>query len=243
MVPRSDVIHGVLAGITIAIGYLIGAALAALARLMEIGPAEEHASGRIRRVCFALAAGLVAYGLWVLPDWANSARAAMQMSPVDTVHRLLVAVLSAIVALVLIVLGRIFRRAAIITANVLSVILPVRVALILGLATAFALFWSIRSGVLLRGIVDGLDMGYAQLVSLLPPEPAPPDDPLKSGGLGSLADWQSLGGRGAPSCRHRPVAPRSPPSARRQALNLSASMSSSIRQRMRHRARRWPWPN
>ena len=196
MVPRSDLIQGVLAGIAVSCGYLIGATLAALVRLLEIGTAGVHGNRRIRQAGFTLAAALVAYGLWVLPDWANSARAAMQMPPVDRVHRLLVALLAAGVALVLVMLGRIFRRAAIIAANVLGVILPVRVALIFGLSVASALFWSIGSGVLLRGIVDGLDRAYAQVDGLIPPESGPPDDPLKSVGPASRVGWHTLGAQG-----------------------------------------------
>lgn len=74
MVPRSDLIQGILAGIAVSCGYLIGAALAALARLLQIGQAGFRNDRRIRQVGVTLAAGLVAYGLWVLPDWANSAR-------------------------------------------------------------------------------------------------------------------------------------------------------------------------
>lgn len=196
MVPRSDLIQGILAGVAVSFGYLIGAGFAAFARLLEIGKAGLRNDSRIRQAGFSLAAGLVAYGLWVLPDWANSARAAMQMPPVDTVHRLFVAVLSGSVAVVLVLLGRIFRRAAIVAANVLGVILPVRVALIFGLGAAFFLFWSIGSGVLLRGIVDGMDKAYAQLDALIPPDSAPPDDPLTSGSASSLVSWQSLGAQG-----------------------------------------------
>ena len=196
MVPRSDLIQGVLAGIAVAFGYLIGAGLAALARWLQIGPADVRKGRGIRRAGFTLAAALVAYGLWILPDWANSARAAMQMPPVDTVHRLLITLLTAGVALPLVLLGRIFRRATIIAANLLGLILPVRVALIFGLGLACALFWSIGSGVLVRGIVDGLDRAYAQLDELIPPGSMPPGDPLKSGAAGSHVDWVSLGAQG-----------------------------------------------
>lgn len=196
MVPRSDLIQGVLAGVAVACGYLIGAGLVALARLFEIGQAGFRRGRRIRQVGFTLAAGWVAYGLWIMPDWANSARAAMQIPPVDTVHRLFVVALTASVAVILILLGRIFRRATVVAANVLGVVLPVRVALVFGLGAAFFLFWSIGSGVLLRGIVDGLDKAYAQLDALIPPDSAPPDDPLKSGSAGSLVSWQSLGAQG-----------------------------------------------
>ena len=196
MVPRSDLIQGILAGVAVAFGYFIGAGLAALARLLEIGRARFRNERRIRQLGFTFAAGLVAYGLWIMPDWANSARAAMHMPLVDTVHRLFVVALTASVAVILIILGRIFRRATIVAANMLGVILPVRVALIFGLGAAFLLFWSIGSGVLVRGVVDGMDEAYAQLDALIPAGSMPPDDPLKSGGPGSLVIWDSLGAQG-----------------------------------------------
>ncbi|MGR3686909.1 MAG: alpha/beta hydrolase [Paracoccaceae bacterium] len=199
MVPRSELGQGILAGFAVSFGYWIGAGLAALARMLGAGEDTAQDGAKARAIGFAdfgLAVGLVAYGLWFLPTWANSARAAMQLPPVETVHRLFVLMLTMSVGLVLVMLGRVFRRAAIIAANVLLVILPVRVALILGLVLASGLFWSIGSGVLVRGAVDGMDAAYAQMDALIPPGSVPPDDPLKSGGLGSHVRWDSLGAQG-----------------------------------------------
>lgn len=105
---RSNLFQGFLVGITSSLGYLAGAGLAALARLHEIGKTGFHDKRRIRRAGFTLVAGLAAYGMGVLPDWANSARVLMQVPPVDTVHCLFVALLTASVALALVMTGRIF---------------------------------------------------------------------------------------------------------------------------------------
>lgn len=196
MIPRTELVQGALAGIGFAAGYAAGAGIAATARLLEFRPASAPIRTAIRRAAFGLAAGLSLYGLAELTEWQNSTRSAMLMPPLEGFQTLFVAVLAIGAALLLVLLGRIFRRAAILFTNALLVILPVRAALLLGLFLASVLFWSIGSGILVRGMVDGLDASYAQFDRFIPADSVPPRDQTKSGGPGSAVTWNSLGAKG-----------------------------------------------
>lgn len=204
MIPRTEVVQGALAGIGFAVGYAAGTGIIATARLLELQPAGAPIWKAIRKAVFGLAAGVSLCGLAELPGWQNSTRAAMLMAPLESFHTFYVALLAIAVAVAIIFLGRIFRRAAILITNALLVILPARAAFLLGLLLTSILFWSIGSGILVRGVVDGLDASYAQFDRFIPADSVSPRDEAKSGGPGSLVTWNSLGAKGRDFVMARP---------------------------------------
>lgn len=196
MVPRNELIQGGVAGLSFAIGYGIAAITIWVGRILEL--VGEGTSSPARRLWLGagVAAAIAFAGLMKVAEWQNGVRLVMEMPPLEEFRVVVVAGVALFVAVLLILLGRLFRRAWLILARLLLIVLPVRAALLAGLVVASALFWSVGSGVLVRGVVDFLDKSYAQLDALIPADTAPPESALKSGSAASMISWESLGARG-----------------------------------------------
>lgn len=205
MVPRSELLQGVVAGLSFAIGYGVAAAMVWLGRILELVEDPLPAASRRMWLGVGIAVAIMLFGLMQVTEWQNGVRRAMQMPPLAEFRTLMVAGVAWVVAILVILLGRVFRRAWIIFARLMMIALPVRAALLAGLVAASFLFWSIGSGVLLRALVNGLDASYASLDALIPANAAPPDSALKSGSAASLVAWTSLGAQGR---EHMLVPPR-----------------------------------
>ena len=193
LIPRSGVLQGAVAGLSFALVYGLVAGLIALWRWL--GLAGWH-NPRLRWLTWTATLAILAYGLARATGWQNAVRQAVQMAPVETARPLIIAATGLAAVGVLLLLGRLFRLAAVIAANRLARLVPPRVAITLGTAIAAWLFWAIGNGLLLQGALRTMDAGYAAVDALIPPGEMPPGDPLKSGSAASLASWQSLGAAG-----------------------------------------------
>jgi len=193
LIPRSGLLQGAVAGVGFALVY--GLVAGAVALWLWLGlPARQ--GRRLRLAANAVAGAVLIYGLMRVTGWQNAVRLAVEMPAVETARPVIIAGTGLAVAGVLILLGRLFRRAAVIAANRSARVVPPRVALVLGMATAAALFWTVGNGLLLQGALRAMDAGYAAVDALIPPGDQPPADPLKSGAAASLVSWQSLGAAG-----------------------------------------------
>lgn len=153
-------------------------------------------SRRLGWLAVAIAAVIMLYGLARATGWQNAVYAAVGMGPAESARPLIIVGVSVVVAALLILIGRVFRRVGVIAANRLAILLPPRVALPGGFIAAAALFWRVGSGVLLDRALQGMDRIYQQIDALIPPDQAAPTDPLKSGSPPSLIGWQGLGAQG-----------------------------------------------
>ncbi|MEH7829898.1 alpha/beta hydrolase [Gemmobacter denitrificans] len=196
LVPRTELLQGVVSGLSFALGYGFAAAILWCLRMLELVKQGQPIHLRDMWVRLALTVFLIVAGLMQVTDWQNGVRQAMQMPPLEDYRTLLVAAVALAVATILLLLGRIFRRAWLIFARMMTIALPVRAALLMGFVVASVLFWSIGSGVLGRGLINMLDASYARLDALIPTETSPPASALKSGTAGSLVSWSSLGAQG-----------------------------------------------
>ena len=133
---------------------------------------------------------------WRAAEWQNSIRERVDMPPVHSGHPLEVMAIAAVVALVLILLGRLFLWVAGVVRRRLARHVPERISKFVGLVVAVALFWGIVDGVLLRGFFNAADDLFATRDALLEPEYPAPTDPLGTGSAGSLVDWEALGRAG-----------------------------------------------
>lgn len=193
LIPRTGLLQGVVAGLSLAVVY--GVAAAAVSVWVWLGlPASRRVwPGRLFPM---LALAVAGWGLSQATGWQNAVHSAVGLPPVETARPLVIAAVGALVALVLILLGRLVRRAAVVVANRLAPVLPPRVALLGGVLAAAGLVWMLGSGVLLDGGLRGLDGIYRGIDALVPPDVQPPEDPLKTGGPGSLVEWDGIGAEG-----------------------------------------------
>lgn len=193
LIPRSGLLQGAVAGISFALVYGLIAGGVALWLWLGLPGRRDR---RLVLVAYAVALAILAYGLARVTGWQNAVREAVEMAPVETARPLIIAVTGLAVAALLILIGRVFRRAVVIAANWLALWVPPRVAITLGTVIAAWLFWAIGNGVILHGVLRTMDTGYAAVDALIPPGDLAPQDPLKSGSAASLASWQSLGAAG-----------------------------------------------
>nr|WP_240904382.1 alpha/beta-hydrolase family protein [Rhodobacter sp. SGA-6-6] len=196
LVPRGPLVQGVLSGISLAAGYGVGLAAGLLWRLLQL-PAPR---GRWMRRTWAAVGGLcllgAAWSLALASEWQNGLRALMDMPPVDDLRPLGILALSLAVFLILLWLARGVRLLAQVLAGQLARVLPGPQAAVLGIAATALIVWNIANGVIVHEAMKVLDASYAAYDALLEESSPRPADPLKSGGPGSLLDWEGLGRAG-----------------------------------------------
>jgi uncharacterized membrane protein len=196
MIPRPGILQGIEAGLAFTLLYGVGTGASALWSWLQLPVSGARVSNAFRRTSILLCLALLGYGLVRETDWQNAIRRAMDMPAVPAGLPVLIAIVSALVALFLIGVARLFNTSAMLISARLAKLVPRRVALLVGFGIAAALFWTIGNGLLLRTALHGLDSSYRRIDALLPAELATPEDPSKSGSSKSFVSWASLGAQG-----------------------------------------------
>ncbi len=189
LLPRPAVLQGALAGISFAVGYLLGAALwVLLRRLLRRGGSVPP----FRRVWwlvygalwFAAVAGLSALAL----GWQNEVRSLVEMPPLDGIDLSAFLLAFVLVAALLLVAGKatfaMFRR------------LGRRIGPILS-AVASAVVVTVVVGGLILAAMSGIDRIYLDRNGLPDAEVVEPGSDFRSAGDVSPIEWDSLGRHGA----------------------------------------------
>jgi len=194
LAPRPPVLLGALAGASFAMGYLLGLCLLNLWRYVGL-PAGRPASRVIQGA--ATLCGIVAAAyLWLAIDWQNDVRAVLMMEPISRWHLIETAGVAIIVFALLFVIGiavrEIFRRAT----QLLDRFLPRRMAVLLGVAVAIVLSWTIINGVIFRTGLHLADSSFRELDALVQTDLNAPTNPLQTGSSESLIGWEGLGRQG-----------------------------------------------
>ncbi len=197
LLPRSAALQGVVSGITLAIGYGVGAAGAALWHYLEVPVLR----GRVRTVVLwsLLGVAAVAFGLqvWQFVGWQNDQRALMGMPPIGPGVWPVIVLVSAAVFALLLILGRSLRRLTSAVIGRFRRWLPARLATALGVTVVLLLIWLLFSGLLVRGFFAAANASFAPRNDINKAGvSAPPTSSLRTGGPGSLVTWQSLGREG-----------------------------------------------
>jgi uncharacterized membrane protein len=196
LIPRSYPLQGALGGVAFATGYAAGVLILWLWEYLELPLAGLRLRRAATWAAAAVAAVIVGSFLWRAAEWQNSIRARMDMPPVDTAHPLEVGLVALGVAVVLILLGRLFHRTRRLLTDPLERFAPRRLSKAIGWAVAVTLFGLAINGVLFHGLLRMADASFAALDALIEPEYAAPTDPLKTGSAASLISWQDLGRAG-----------------------------------------------
>lgn len=208
LVPRSALLQGLVSGLSLCVGYLLGVAGRWLYLFLELPPPSERAHRTMLGVAGAICLGTAAAFMWQASEWQNSVRLLMGMEPVDTVRPLTVALITLLVFLLAVVVGRKFLRTLRFLSKQLKRVVPRRIAHVAGVLLATALFWTIAEGLVFSAALRLADSSYRRLDELIPDEMAPPTDPLKTGGPESLVAWQHLGQQGRSFVTTGPTAER-----------------------------------
>ena len=197
LLPRPTWAQGVIIGITVALGYAIGAILEALWHYLEI-PSPR---GRVRTVLFAVVIALVAFAVaretWRFVGWQNDQRALFGMPAIGPGAWPTMAIVAVLVFVLLLVIGRALRHLTAWIIRLLRKKLPGRLAAVLGIFSIIVTFALIYSNVLVTGFFAAANAMYAPRNDTNKDGvTGPPTSPLRSGGPGSEVSWDSLGREG-----------------------------------------------
>jgi uncharacterized membrane protein len=196
LLPRTAVMQGVVSGITVALGYGIGTALGWAARYLEL-PAPR---GRVRTVLVGgwsvVLTGALAWSVWRQVGWQNDVRALFGMQASTPTVWLVIIPLTLLVAGVLVVLFRTVRKLFRSISRRLEDRLPRRVAVLLGGVASVVLLSMLWNGILVDGFFALANRTFAPIDTATDEGVVPTTSALRSGGPGSLVDWDTLGRKG-----------------------------------------------
>lgn len=198
LIPRAGLLQGLLAGASFAAGYLVGAIGLLLWRMLHL-PEPRPEQARIpARVIGVIGIGVMLWALANASAWQQELHQTMGLPQVESARPLTIGLTALITALVLVLLGRLFRTSTVVLARRLTPWMPDRLAMLTGFALVLAAFSIIGNDVLLRFGLNALDRSYRAVDQALPSlnHLPMPDDPLRSGSSESLMRWKDLGAEG-----------------------------------------------
>jgi uncharacterized membrane protein len=196
LLPRTAVMQGIVSGITVALGYGIGTALRWAASYLEL-PAPR---GRVRTVLVSgwsvVLTGALAWSVWRQVGWQNEVRALFGMQASTPRVWLVIIPVTLLVAGVLVVLARTVRKLFRSISRRLEDRLPRRVAVLLGGIASVVLLSMLWNGILVDGFFALANRTFAPIDTATDEGVVPTSSALRSGGPGSLVDWDTLGRKG-----------------------------------------------
>lgn len=193
LLPRTEIVQGILSGCCFAVGYGIGNLGHWLWGFLGL----HMPPGRITRAIGVLV-GLIGLGLVLIAlaysnAWQNSVRAVMQMPPVDQSQPLLIAAMAAPVAAALLILGKLVVTLVRLVWSWLSPHLPRRAALVLATFLVAIVVAVLVNNVFWRSTLRAADRFYERLDALVSTDDAPPAQWSRTGSRQSLIDWNTIG--------------------------------------------------
>jgi len=196
LVPRSWILQGAVSGVSLAIGYGIGSLASSGIRM--IIPREPSTAWK-RRAWWILLGSTILLGglsLYLGAQWQRDVRRLMetdQLAPFEWGAILLVGLVLAAVILVGARLVRGFTRVLI---RLLDRVFPHQVTIVGSLVVVSALLIGFFQGVLFNSLVSTVNATYSLSDKDTSPWISQPTSDLRSGGPGSLVDWDELGTKG-----------------------------------------------
>lgn len=193
MVPRQPELQGALAGLVFSFGYVAWYMGQSLWDWVGFARPSAAVARTMSRLALLASGALLVFCLWRSPVWQNSIRAVWGLPETDSASPFLVAGLAALVFAVFLLCGRIFRILSRSLRRRSTHFLPPRLANLVGLVLALAIFAALVDGVLLRTGLRLADRAAQIADDLIPPDLRPPADPGRTGSAASVIAWEDLG--------------------------------------------------
>ncbi|MGA5300003.1 alpha/beta hydrolase [Nucisporomicrobium flavum] len=195
LLPRGPGLQAVVGGITAAIGYGLGVLVVWLAGKLSNRPVRRP--GRTAwRILAVVAVVAVLVFLWLGAGWQREIHEMMGLEAPGRPRYLLVLPLATLLAVALVGLFRLLRRAARALGRLLGRVVPAPAARVLAGLMVVLLALGVLNGVVLDGFFAVTDSSFKAINGETEPDVSPTQDPLRSGGPGSLVSWPSLGKQG-----------------------------------------------
>lgn len=196
LVPRAWYIQVLLAGLSLAIGYGLGALLGWVYRGLEL----PNLPPRVRRVWWAVLAVAAPVSLllagWVGRRWQSEQRVLLGMDASVPLLWVVASLLGVVIAGLLLAVGRGVLWVGRKVSGVLSRILPTRLAVALAVVVTALAAWYVASGLLVGSAVQAADSLFESRSDDTKPGVVNPESPYRSAGPSSAVSWESLGREG-----------------------------------------------
>lgn len=208
LIPRTTVTQGLLAGVSLSAGYGLGVFARWLWAYLELPPSRGRTPLRTKKVLYALCLLLIIWALWRAPHWQNIVRAVFHMPPAENIDSLSIGAIALGLFAIVLTVARLLRTSASRFSEVLSKVLPPRVASLLGVLGVVVVVITLSNSVVLRIAMHLIDSSFRQADALIPPDVARPAEPNRTGSDASLIAWDALGRAGRQFVSTTPSAAR-----------------------------------
>jgi uncharacterized membrane protein len=195
LLPRGYLLQGLISGILAATGYGLG-----VLAVWLVGGFTRRSLPGVGRTAWWWLAGISAVAVLVFlylgARWQREIHALMGMEQPSWFRFPIVLLVAVLLGVGLIGLIRLLRKAARGIGRFFGRWIPARTAGVLAAIIVIALALGVLNGVVLQGLFNVVDSSFRTVNAETDPKVAPPTDPLRSGGPGSLVSWASLGNQG-----------------------------------------------
>jgi uncharacterized membrane protein len=196
LLPRGWVLQGLIAGVTAALGYGLGATVA----WFVAEATESRMSARFRRRAWqvlAVAGPLICLVmLWLGAGWQRDIHELMGLDAPAGYTSIGIVVLAVLVFALFVAIGRGIRGLGRWLVRVFGRILPRRLARPLGVVVVTALVVFLLNGVLFQGLVEAMNSAFSVKDDGTEEGAAEPTASERSGSPASLVPWEDLGLQG-----------------------------------------------
>ncbi|MGO3326110.1 alpha/beta hydrolase [Gordonia sp. (in: high G+C Gram-positive bacteria)] len=197
LLPRGPLFQGVVSAGAAALGYLLGALLAWLARYLvsraEPWPRPPRTAWIVLGVVAAAGTAVMLY--W-FARWQDQLRDLMGVGRLSWVAYPQILVIAVVVFAALLLLGQAWGALVRVLTRRLSRHVPPRISSAVAVVIVVVVSLVFVNDVVAKNTMQALNSTFAAVNDESTPDSAPPASPLRSGGPGSLASWESLGRMG-----------------------------------------------
>lgn len=196
LLPRGPLFQGLVSGAAGAFGYMLGVFVVWLVRYMLSKDSSRRAP---RQAWFALVViGVIGQLLMIFyfHTWQDEVRDLNGVPRMGFWDYPLTAALSLVTLFVLVEIGQLIGRLVRFLVRQLERVAPPRVSAVVVVVLLLALTIALLNGIVVRFAMSTVNRTFAAVNDETDPDFPAPTSPLRSGGPGSLASWESLGHQG-----------------------------------------------
>lgn len=204
LIPRSWPMQGALAGVSMAIGYMVTQFFFSLWRTLELPVTDGRASRVIQAVLAVPVLVTLVLCIAQTRNWQNSIRSRMGLPDLEAANTTKTLLLALALFLLLYVLGKLLQGLFDVLRLRLARHIPVRSANVLGLLLAVVMVVVVTRDGVVNGTMRILDQSYVAAQYLTDPSSPVPANDWQAGSESSLIDWDLMGRPGRDFVRGGP---------------------------------------